>query len=418
MKYRTLSAVKDGLSLVMNYAVNLSLLIAMAGALETEVAPWKITVVLLIQVFLYFVRRFINNIAVFTIIHLGTLLVFSKLLVGDVKETVLLILFLLAYTVYSFVIRLKRSEPGENEYNPAGAAVMLVLSMIILSYVSCERYLKVIPYLTLCYITLYYPVMYIKKFTWFDFMSRKTITHMPTGNLVKATAPYVAGMSIFYAITALICLNESFINNVATAVKNAIRRFLMWILSFVPQGEEETEMVSPDSRGSMEMFPFDELTEDTEPSKLLQILEQLLIYVTVAAVIAFLIFLIYKLITYIIGTFHGVDKAPATVLTKDYVEEREELKATKGKKKEKRSLFATPSDKIRNLYIKIVEKNKKDSLNPNFVTAREFMEMFENDKRDAALGFVKLYEKARYSALECNKADVKTAREKAELLLK
>lgn len=418
MKYRILSAVKDGLSLLMNYAVNLSLLITMAGALEVEVALWKITIIFLIQVFLYFVRRFVNNIAFFTIIHLATVMVFCKLLKGDVKETVLLILFLVAYTVYSFVIRLRRSEPGENEYNPAGAAVILVLSMIILSYVTCERYLKVVPFLTLCYITLYFPVMYIKRFVWFDFMSRKTITHMPTGNLVRATAPYVAGMSVFYAITALICLNDAFVSKVAAAVKDALKSFLKWILSFIPQAEEEGEVVSNVAQNPAESFPLDELTENAEPSKFLQILEKLLIYVTVAAVIAFIVLLIYKLISYIIGSFHGVDKAPATVLTKDYVEEREELKVTKGKKKEKRSLFATPADKIRNLYIKVVEKNKKDSLNPNLVTAREFMGLFEGDKKDAALSFVRLYEKARYSAFECNKNDVKTAREKAEILLK
>lgn len=418
MKYRILSVAKDGFSLIMNFAINMAIWFTLVGALEVEVAVWKVFVLFLVQVFFYVVRKFLNNIVAFTVVHLAAFLTFSRLLKADVKETVLIVLLLAGYTIYSFVCRLVRSEPGEKEYSPAMAAVVMILSTFILSYVHCEWGLRLLPVWTLCYITFYFPVMYIKKFTWFDFMSRKTITHMPTGNLVKATAPYIAGMSLFYVVTAIVCLNERFISAISATLKSWLKRFLVWILSFIDTYEGETELEPMGGGPAAERFPFGELMEDAEPSKLMQILEKVLIYATVVAVMVGVVYLIYKLISLIISRFHGIDLKAATDLTEDYIEEREVLEIKKEKKKEKRSFFAAPSDRIRGLYIKIVNKNAGDSVDPGKLTAREFIECFDESLRECAMEFVAIYEKARYSPYQCTKDDLKAAKASADVLIK
>lgn len=417
MKYRFLSLSKDLISMVMNYVVNLSILMAMAGAMSVEFTPLTLASLFLIPVIYYIVRKYVNNIALFTLIHIVTAAATIFSLKSDVKAAVIVGIIVVIFSVFSFVMRTKASEPGEKAYHPLAAALIMFTAILVLNYVGNETYGKVIPKFVLIYTTLYFCLLYIKRFIWFDFINRKVITHMPTKNLVKASAPYVAGLSVSYLIVGLVSLNEELIQSLSDWLKNLFNRFMIWLLSHAPEAAEEVKEVEEMPAQSNVMEEFGELSETSEPSWLLLLIEKILVYVTVVAAVLGLLFLIGFAIVKIIKHFKGIDKSASTELTEDYVEEREKVSEKVKVKKERPHIFKRPDESIRALFIKIAEKNKDITDRPEIFTARNFAEQFPDEKKENALGFAYIYEKARYSPDSCTKEDLKQAREYAVTLM-
>jgi len=411
MKYRFLSLIKDFLSMVMNYVMIMCLYYGMAGACNVNLSPAISVGFIIVPAFYYLVRKYINNIVLFTFLHLFTALGLIWIFKAGVRETVVLIFLVMFLTVSSFVCRLNREEPGEKIFHPIASLFMAIAPMILLSYVHKEEYLRLIPRFSLVYITLYILHLYITKFIWFDFINRKIITNMPTKNILKAGAPYVCGLAGFYALVTVICVNESLVNRLSQYIKSKFLAFLKWLFMLMQsEGEEEiaeeiTENTPPDLLDMTGVFE-----EPAEPSAFWQLLEKIFMYVAIVVAVTAVVYVIGLIIYSIVKRFKGIDTSESVELTEDYVEEREKVSTGTKEKASRKHLFKTPSEKVRALYVKIVLKNSALTSVPEKLTAREFAGLFEEDKKESALSFAHIYEKARYSPKMVTKQDALDAK--------
>ncbi len=419
MKYRFLDPVKDLISVILNYLVTASVWVMLLGIIKIPVNIYKLLLGLLIGVCLYIIRTYINRLIFYLTAHLITGVLFITLLKGTVYETAVNTIVILFMVTVSFLKRVKTSDSSEKPIHPGGASGIMLVCFIVLNYLKETEVLKLMPKFTLLFAALYLVYIYLRQYLWFDFMNRKVITKMPTRDLVKADAPYVGLLTVFYIITCLLCLDEALIQRLSDWIHEKIKAFMIWLLSLIPKGEVTAPMQENNIMLQNPMEGLGIIEEVKEPSILAKILEKVVIYVAiiiaVAGVISILVFIVYT----IIKRFKGVDNEKLPDAELDYTEEKEKLdRRNKEKGRAKRGLITTPSEKIRRLYFEIVRHKNKTCEKPEKVTAREFMMLLNAEDEESAFSFAKIYEKARYSPLEISKEDVKTAKRLYDILIK
>ena len=418
MSLKILNTSKNLLAEIINYIVIISLLIMLWTTRGMESSIPTLILLITVPLLLYVVRVRVNKLPVFLLCHIAIPAAGVFVFAHTSEGRVILAVISLIFTVISIVIRFKTSEPGETPAHPFFAGVIYAFSLIVMKYMEDDRS-NLIPWFVLLYAALYLIFMYLQHFLWFDFINRKTITNMPTGTTFKAGSPYVIGVSAFYFVAALLCLNKTLIQRLADGIYNLFVRFIKWLTSLIPAAEvveevEETPYESVDMTEVLEKLP----SSSSGPSKLAEALEKVVIYMAIIIATAVVIYLIFALILKIVRSFKARDNGPEVEENENYEEIRERIKRTETKKqKEKRPALGSPRERIRRLYIKLVRKNEKLSENPEFFTAREFAELFPDDVREHALSFAKIYEKARYSEGACTASDVSEAKKELSYLM-
>lgn len=409
MKYQILSLLKDIFALVMNYIVSICIWFGLSKVVGAQTDGILAVAIILVPIVFYVIRRYVEKLVLFVLTHLSVVVPIIWFFKGGIRETILLVALLAAFTISSIVVRANGSAPGENTFHPVSVGGIMVALVMLLNHFECFEAITVIARLGVLYATLYFGNLYIKRFIWFDYVNRNVITHMPTKNLLKASAPLIGVVASFYAVFSVICLNDNLISSISEFLRTKFRAFVSWLLSFATVGKEDTEIPEMVSN-SFDSNPFEELTQYQEPSRLLQIIEKITIYLAVVLIGAGTIYLLGKAIIFFIRYFSGTDKSDSLELTEEYVEEREKIIPKKKKEKTQIRFRLQPSDKIRNLYIKLVKKNDQLSLTPEKVTAREFSKLFSDEDRDSAFEFALIYERARYSPDACTTEDYKLAK--------
>jgi len=363
------------------------------------------------------VRKYVKHIAVFTLIHLLILFLYAWLVKEGTFDKVTDIVVLSILSLHSFVIRINRSEPGERPFNPIAAGGVLFLEIFLLNYLGYKENIPEIFKIAIMFASLYFPIYYIRRFKLSDFYNKKIVEDVPTRKILTTGAPYVGILAVTYTVISLICINENLVNSAKIFLKKVVGKILYYIIRFIMLfGGKEGEAPKDITQMEPAENPLLNLEEIKEPSKILVIIEQIIMYAVLALFVGAVIFGIARFVIGLVRRFKGIDKRKLVDFSKDYKEERELIEKKK-KKIFKSERLVGYSGKIRKMYIKLLEKSLVDKENYKNLTARDFCGLYEEDKKEDALSFAKIYEKARYSNNTCTKADAIMAKGLSERLI-
>lgn len=416
MKYRFLSTAKDLVSMIANYILVVTVMTVLYEVTGQILTLPAILLMFLVPLILYVQRKNIDKLWLFFALHLCIPIAYSFAYGEKDVLFILDIIPILFFVISSFVSRLKKSEAGEAIASPVFAGAIFVLAILILSYFVSERNIRIVFAAIPIFAALYPISLYIERFLWFDYVSRKTVTNLPSNEIMKAGAPYVLGLCGFYLVSAYLCLDEELISKMSAAISGFIKKIIRFLLSFIKPGETENISETEDKIDSM-VPDLSGLVEETEPSKFSLLMQKIFTYLAIVALVALVIVLIVSLIKFIISHFHGRDDRTENVLTNEYEEEREKVEIKKRKTGSVFSRLSTP-EKIRRLYVKIARDNAELTDTPERFSVREFANLFSEDKREAAMGYALIYEKVRYSESVVTKDDYESAKNFASVLRK
>ena len=292
-----------------------------------------------------------------------------------------------------------------------------MLQMFLLSYLGFKDKLPELFKLGVTFAFLYFPILYIKRFKLSDFYNKKIVEDVPTKKILKTGAPYVGIMMAVYAVVSLICINENLVNTAKNFLKKVIGNILYYLIRFIMLfSGKEKELPEATEQMPQENPLLMLMEEDKGPSKIAMIIEQIIMYAVLALFVGAVLFSLFKFIIEIIRRFKGIDNRKFVDFSTDYKEEREAIKREK-KKAFRPERLTGYSGKIRKLYIKLLEKSRVDRDQIKTLTVRDFSSLYEDEKREDALNFALIYEKARYSNKACTKADVLLAKHLYEKLI-
>lgn len=410
MKSHILEIIEDLLATILNFFFWLSLIVFVEELISYESPVFYKILVLFVALSLYFVRRYLNKFIFNTLAHIVILLGSLFLLNIPVENRVLFTLVLVTVVIKSFAEKQKKEEPGENVISPIAVCLTMIGELVVLRAANFKGLSPLLSKMALIYIGIYLIYMYLKRLLWFDFINKKVVKDVPIKESLKTAGPMVAGLSVFYVFTALLCMNQNFIDGVSVFLGNLIRSFFRWLFSLltftapVESYEEEThnEIVQI-GEGFGELFP------EEAPSQIAVFLETVMIYAAVILIISVVLFGIIYGIHYLYSHFKKANLQNEIVIDSDVTEIREKIKNVKIRNSRDKIFFLSNSEKIRKYYYKAATATKTDK-NPKLFTAREFAKTFDNDGYEDAYKLSLLYEKARYSEDTCTKEDVKLAK--------
>lgn len=416
MKYRFLDTIKDMTALCANLAVMITFLYLCLGTTKMTPDGLKTFVICAFCLILYVQRKFVDKLPLFLLGHiLATFLAFLACK-GTTKESVIYFIFLFMLAILSFAQRVGSEEPGRSIINPFFSVGLMLVTYFILDYLHEEEILMLLPKYEIAYGMFFLVDFYMQNFVWNDVMNRKFMENVPTARLFKTGAPYVCGVGLFYGLVCVFGINIEKVRTFAAIIRSLIKKFMIWFFSHFKPITETYEGEAAESIIEPEVFMMgDEVVKET--SRIWILLQRILEYVVAIIVITGAIILIVYFVITIIKRFHGTDKRKTLVET-DYVEEKEriEKKQTFENDGFKIPFFMKPSEKIRRLYVNLALRNKEIIKNPEYVTPREMAECFDASKMEAALGFMLVYEKARYTPREVTSKDYKEAKSYADCL--
>lgn len=417
MKYRFLSVINDSIIMICNYLIIVPAWMVVYACFGFDFPVHKPVLLFVIPVICYLYRRFIDKLWLFLLLHIIVPVAFFAITAGAPIIEYTDFAIVICITIYSFALRLKREEPGEILCSPIFAAALFIVVSIVIWHIEAEELFFPLTVIAVSYAALAMLQKYIDSFIWFDFMNKKTVKDIPTGGILKASAPYVTGLFLMYAAASLILLNEKLMNSIYLFAKEALIKFLRFLFSLIHY--EETKEVTEVYSEAQNLTPdFSMLAEPKEESLLWTYIKKFLFYLAIFVFVFAIGYAVFYGIRALIEHFKGKDRGKKDEINADFTEEREKIRV-KGKEKTSGfSLVKKPFEKIRRLYFKLAKTDMVEIADYRKITIRDFAEAYPKEKSEAAFGFACLYEKARYSPMECTKKDYELAKEYASVLMR
>jgi len=394
------------------------------GAQRPHMLLWMLTG--LLSFGLYFVRRHVRHVFPLVLLHilaLTALVGYCWLISANHNLVGYLGLLITGtgFVIYSLVLRFTTEDFQDQCISmPFTVAVYFVSAILAFGQVgpSWNGYF-ITPVIII--FGLYFLVFYLRQYLEFINANASSTGALPEKAIFRAGLKQVLiyiGIGLIFLIGVV---NFNPLGQLILAVAEALRRFIGWLLNTFggesppPEGVviRDPQYVQVEDPGLPEV--------DTEPWIGWVLLEYLIMLALIVGAAILAILLLRRFVRFLMGVLQK-GREFKDITTGESVDVREKCEITEKKsgKKERKKLFAflEPREKIRRIYkgkvtayqprpLMDTQKKKrryeKEKL-PCF-TARE-ME-YEMDSKP----FAKLYEKARYSQLECTAEDVKQMKE-------
>lgn len=403
MKLARIEGFKTFLSTQMNawilYAVALALMI-LTGEGSTHILRWGL--LSFYPFLLYLIRRKDFSFFVFIGSHLllGTILLLLP--VSGIFIRGLFSACVIVFTVYSIYLRM-HTENWQDKAIPPMVATAVLFVMLILLHTQQKGNQE--PYYILIgvvYFSLYFVYSYIVQYLHFLKVNESSAGYIPVKKMfyagLKMTVPY----TITCGILLLLVGNISIINDIAGVVKKILIALLTFLLRNVggskenPAPEEMVEEIWEEAPEGEAFMPGKSLW-------LWEVIEKIGMLLVALFIIVVVITILRQIYHFVKNVFAEKKKKYGMVGEKQ-VDKRENCEVEKRvSRKKSRNIFFLFSNRehIRRIYRKRVKREA--CILPN-KTARECCEKLQ------AAPLAQIYEKARYSEMECSAEDLKEAK--------
>lgn len=415
-KQEKIIAGADILATQMNHwtLFSIAITVAILGKREPPFALW--TLCAFLPVLFFLIRRYTNRFLLMAGSHLLCLILLFSSPVSGLAVKILLILYGIGLTVYSFSLRIRTEERLDGIISPPAAVGIIAFSLFLLHY---EEHFEADPYFTsiiVFYFICYYIRCYFQHYLYFLTVNTGSTGYIPRREIFLSGARLSATFTLFGMAAVLLVSNWNWLAQLFRALKQGIiwlrdKGFFALIASFFQQESEQPPAqmgeLSPAAPASMAL-------EAGEPGLFWQILEKVIGILVPVLLLLLLGLFLFRFIKMMCERFrhkklfvNGVSADNSRDIREKYEMKKEE-KAQRGF-----WTFLNPTERIRRIYKQRIWAKRGNLLNGenarqlNTYTARECGSLLQEEQ------LARIYEKARYSGEECTREDIRKASGKA-----
>lgn len=413
MKQEKIIAGADILATQMNHWTFFSIVTAAAILFgqKPPLALWAACSIL--PVLFFFIRRYTNSFLIMAGSHLLCLVLLFALPVPGLAVKIPLCLYGVGLAVYSFSLRIRTEERLDEAIAPAVAVGIIALSLFLLHYgehSEADFYYIII---TAFYFVCYYIRCYFNNYRYFITVNTGSTGYIPRQEIFS-TGTRLSLLFVLSGMAAILLLSN--LDWLAWFFKT-LKQGILWLREhgvfaflaslFYQDPEEQPSEQMPDIGPAN---PSSMVLEMGEPGLFWQILERIMEILVPLALFLLLLFFLFRFFQMVRERFRNkkiFTREDAFDGSRDI---REKYEIKKEKKTQKNFfVFLNPTEKIRRIYKQRIGAKRKEFIKGTAAqsfesyTARECGNLFQEETLSL------LYEKARYSNVECNRKDVKSA---------
>ncbi len=367
---------------------------------------------------LYLLRRKFTGFGGFLLSHLAVAAVLFVIPAPSVMERVFFCLYVAGYVVYSFYIRMKTEKWQDRAMPPLVAGIILTVLVFVLYYFKRNDLENVFVVFCVIYLVLYFAYNYMLEYIHFVKLNEGSAGYIPVKKMFVSGLKAVIPFSILSGVFLLILGNVSVITDIFKVIKN----FLLWILRLLFAGagnsveyetveNEDLTAQMAENMGKME----------GEALWIWEVLEKIMAVAIIIAAV-FLVVKLYKFISGVLRERFSKSMKKSAEVKEELVDKREKCKVERIRntqdKKHALSIFSN-KEKIRKIYKKKIENARKTAGYRNFLKEEKTPDIYSLKSSTArecceslsAEPLADLYEKARYSDVECDSKDVRAAKQ-------
>ena len=413
---KSLELIRGFLATQLNYIPALFVVFTVYfGILKQEATLWKYVLLALIPFGFYLIRRFVKQMVLFFILHLGWAAL-PYFLAENIAEFIIFILLSVVFFAVSVYFKMTRPVPEDGVLFVAMSCILAIIAYFATVAGVGESTAGIIAALAIVYTVCFMIFEYLTGYINYIKNNEVSNQSIPKKHIFKTSACTLAGFLMLFVGFALLLVKGNLFSDLIYKIGGLIKRFIIWLLSFAPEAmeqgtlKEEEKMYETMYEMGENVDPVFEL-----PPEIVELIDRI---VTIGAYIiagAAVLLVTYALFRAIIEAFKIKRDAneEEVALVKEKVVK---VKRVKAEKKETQKQFSG-AKKIRKMYEDMVWKKnigpKADKAEKSLVANRLKYQTPKQQCRYLASGEVirKMYEKARYSGGEITRNDVKAMKE-------
>lgn len=366
---------------------------------------------------LYLLRRKFTGFGGFLLSHMGVAALLLVLPTSGTMERVFFAIYVVGYGIYSFYIRMNTAKWQDRAMPPLMAGGILTVLVFILYYFKKSELEGWFVVFCIGYLVLYFVYNYMLEYVHFVKLNEGSAGYIPVRKMFMAGLKAVIPYSLLSGVILFLLGNASLITDIFALIK----RFLLWVLRLLfsnvggETGFQETQSENA----------FQQMAEGTEKLEgeahwIWELLEKIM----VAAIIVLAVILVVKLYKVIRNTLANIFSRfmeKSKEVKEELVDKREkcEVSSVWDSQNKKRMLsFLSNKERIRKVYKKKIESARKTAGFRNFLkeNKEETCTKASSTARECCVSLdaeplAEIYEKARYSNLECDSKDVRAAKQ-------
>lgn len=348
----------------------------------------------------YFLRVLMRRFFFLLVGHLVVLVLLAFLLSSMVSPARMIYLFMgICYTIYSVVLRLRKNDFLDSKVVMPLAVGISAGSALFLRYLGCSKWDSLLLLALIAVFGLYFFCSYLENYLHFLIVNESSTGHIPEREIL-ISGSRLMGIFVLSSMAILFLASHlEWLEVIVSLLREVLFVVLRLLLSFLPKWESDTSPLesAPGSNNTGMALP-----ESGEPFFLWSVLETLFIIAILCGLVALVIWLLVRLISFIRERMKWGRGIYTPQIWESVYDVREKCALEKTKKEKEYSLFFRMSarERIRRLYRNHIENvsgrlsrtsEHSEPLDPALRTAREWGTLLGEE--ELAL----LYEKARYS---------------------
>lgn len=426
-----LKTIRDILDMILNFLLVLCVEVVIGAVAGLDTIPVYLLCLPAAAPFLFYAaRKWVGNLPLFLGIHaavVGLLFYLGGFFPAPILWKIVYTAIGLIYAVYSIYVRVTPNRIVPGKKSVLGAAIVTIATFFFCDYVNSETGCVRVLWILFIWILGYLLEKYLENFLFYVSMNRKSAGVMPEKSIFQSGAAIVGAYSGICVLLLILCSRTPLLSRLSEMVRWIGIRILRLFFGFLSLfGRESGETIQKAEEEVQQMEPMIEMGEIGEPSVLAEILNQVFITAASLAIIAGIVLFVVWLVRFLIRGFYGRKREKREIVREDFTEEEERLEIFKKQRTVKLPFIGgTPAQRVRRIFKKTVLEvwQKEEENNPAAICAKTARELTagpkkrglmagmeeEQEKPEAWDKLVSLYERARYTAEELTREDVKEA---------
>ena len=411
-----LEYLKAFLATQLNYIPALCVVFALYfGILKKDPTMWKFALLAILPFGFYLIRRFVNNIILFFLLHL-LWAAWPILIATNLTEKIIFLITAVVYCAVSVYFKMTKHALEDGVLYVAMTALLAIVAYFFSASISGENKAMNIAILAIVYVVYFLIHEYMTGYINYIRNNEVSNQSIPKKHIFKTSISALVGFTTLFIGFSMLVLRANWFSGAIAKIRALIEKFIIWLLSFAPDameqawGGEGTQNVDEVYQTVTHLEPKNELPP--EVNEAVGNIVTVGAYIIAVVVVLTLAYAIFRAIVAAFKVKHE-ENEEEIVLVKEKITK---INKKEREKKAKESHFSKDK-KIRKMYEDIVWKKNlgpKPDKNEKAIVANRLSHQTPKEQCRYLLSgeaIRRMYEKARYSGQEMTKDDVRAMKE-------
>ena len=411
-----LEYLKAFLATQLNYIPALCVVFALYfGILKKDPTMWKLALLAILPFGFYLIRRFVNNIALFFVLHL-LWAAWPILIATNLTEKIIFLITAVVYCAVSIYFKVTKHALEDGVLFVAMTALLAIVAYFFSASISGESKAMNIAILAIVYVVFFLIHEYMTGYINYIRNNEVSNQSIPKKHIFKTSISALVGFTTLFVGFSMLVLRANWFSGVIDKIRALIEKFIIWLLSFAPDAMEQawwgegSQNVDEVYQNVTHLEPKNELPP--EVNEVVGNVVNIGAYIIAVVVVLALAYAIFRAIVAAFKVKHE-ENEEEIVLVKEKVTK---INKKEREKKVKENQFSKDK-KIRKMYEDIVWKKNlgpKPDKNEKAIVANRLSHQTPKEQCRYLLSgeaIRRMYEKARYSGQEMTKDDVRAMKE-------